>query len=354
MNPILEKMRVYLLIALGTLLFPILLFPRRKNKQMRVLVYPQLTRLGDLISATPVLRALKEYDENVHVAVAVSPKTAGILIHHPLVDELLILENEEYLSFFGIFRFFKKVRDGHFDWGFNIAASTLGTLSLLFGGVSRRVKITRSGRPLSEQLSDWMNSVCVPHTDGEYLPELYVRTVAALGVPAPSEIRKEVGIYNSDEEAVEKIFARERVPVNATLIGIGVSAGNAIKEWPVERFAELARQVSLIDENYHFVFIGTEADRGKVAIARAHVQGRSTAILDVPLQQLPALIKRFALYIAADSGPIHIAEAVGTPLIDIAGPVASYELSPRGNRAVVLTPAGIEPSVFAFRESGSV
>ena len=93
-----------ILIIIGVVCYPIfaiLVSRRRKNYKKyapRILIIPQLTRIGDLICATPVFRQIKEKYPHCHLAVLVTPKIAGIIKNNPHLDEIILLEDKEYLE----------------------------------------------------------------------------------------------------------------------------------------------------------------------------------------------------------------------------------------------------------------
>ena len=355
MNRLIERLRFYLLIALAPLWRAFL--PRRRvASPRRVLIIPQLTRIGDLICTTPALIALKERYPDAHLAVVVAEyaHTEELIARNPAVDEVVVLKNDEYLEFFGLARFFRRVRAGRYDIAVNLAASTMGTLIGVFGRIPRRVKITRAGRPLSEALTDWLATDAVRYREGEYLPALYVRALAPLGVaPAPLP-PKEVFRSPEGERKAEAFVRSFGLSQGELLIGMSVSAGEDIKEWGVEKFAELATRL-LARYRARVVLVGAPADRKKMEAVRAGIGAEPSRValtLSFSLAELPSLLARCSLFISADTGPVHIADALRVPLIDIMGPVDPAEQAPRGSHARVIAPRGIPPTIFALRPAG--
>lgn len=337
MNPFLEKFRVYLLIFFAFLFYPIfvgLIFLRardKKGKKLKILVIPQLTRIGDLICATPVFREIKNKYPESFLAVVVTPKISGIIKNNPRIDEIIILENEEYLRFFGLLKFFKKIREKNFDWVFCVSASVMGTLISFYGLVHNRAKIVRQQRTFSEILTDWLNDYQLEYKGKGNLPRFYLRILKFIGIDEPKEVIKEIFVSKSGEEKAERFLREKNISQNDLIIGIGTTAGNKIKEWPEERFRELAKKL-IGKYNAKIIFINPK---------------------DFSLEEFPSLMKRFKLFISADCGPIHIAHALGVPLIDIIGPVDPSEQAPTGENCVIVKPpANIKPTIFAMKPAG--
>ena len=351
MSPLLEKIRIYLLLIIAFFAFPTFALRARlrsKKDGLRILIFPQLTRIGDLVCMTPVFRSIKEKYPESSLSVLVTPKTAGIIKNNPCIDHIILLEDREYLDFFGLLRFFRKISDRRFTHSFNLATSTLGTLTVLFGLIPNRVKISRKNRPFAELLSDWMNTERVLYKSGDYLPELYLDALKCLGVKGIA--KKEVFTDRGSDELVQKKFSELNLEGN--IVGISVTAGNKVKEWPTERFGDLANRL-LKESGVSVVFIGAPSDVEKMKEAAKYTDSRAKVISDVPLIALPSLIKKLSLFISADTGATHIAEALEIPLIDIVGPVDPREQAPRGDTSIVLTPPkSIPPTIFALRPPG--
>lgn len=117
------------------------------------------------------------------------------------------------------------------------------------------------------------------------------------------------------------------------LVGVHVNGGRPIKQWPSDRFGELARR--LIDrQGATIVLTGTAGDRElldsiKAGLAPARVVDASGA---VDLSALAALIERMDLLITGDTGPMHLAHAVDVPTVSIFGPSDPVRYAPPGDR----------------------
>jgi ADP-heptose:LPS heptosyltransferase len=135
-------------------------------------------------------------------------------------------------------------------------------------------------------------------------------------------------------------------------VGIAPAAGNPVKQWLPERVAALADRI-VADGGARVVFIGSEADRGLVgAILERMAASSRAASIDAAgafgLQDLPGLLSRLTLLISADSGPLHIAEAVGVPAVIIGGPADLSERDLRTEHILVQPDLPCVPCVSAF------
>jgi ADP-heptose:LPS heptosyltransferase len=106
------------------------------------------------------------------------------------------------------------------------------------------------------------------------------------------------------------------------LIAVHVAGGRAIKQWPIERFAETATRLAH-ETDARIIFTGSTADRALVAQAMGELPAGTPALslaADLPLPVVGAILERSRLLVTGDTGPMHLAAAVGTPVVGVFGP----------------------------------
>jgi ADP-heptose:LPS heptosyltransferase len=118
-----------------------------------------------------------------------------------------------------------------------------------------------------------------------------------------------------------------------TTIGLQVSAGRAIKQWPEERFRTIAERL-VRDRGAAIVLAGSPADRAQVdAVLSALPPERAMDLSGgTPLLTVAAVLERLDLFVTGDTGPMHLAHLVGTPVVAIFGPSEPRRYAPRGCR----------------------
>lgn len=320
----------------------------RDEGKLRILVIPQLTRIGDIVCSTPVFRAVKIAYPNSHLAVLVSKKAAGIIKNNSRIDELITYEDYNFLGLMG------KIRRNYFNWSICLSGTSLATLLVFLGLVPRRVKLTRDERPISEILTDWLANFKLRYKHHTYAAGFYLKLLEFIGIKNPEEI-KEVFVSSRGEKKAEEFLRQNNISQNHLLIGISLTAGNKVKEWGDDNFKELAKQ--LVEKyNAKIIFLGAKSDEERIDKAIFDLDKNNfLKAIDFSLEDLPSLIKRLKLLIAVDTGPIYIAHALKIPLIDIIGPVDPTEQPPEDEASVLVRPpAHIKPSSFVFKKPGSV
>jgi heptosyltransferase-2 len=145
----------------------------------------------------------------------------------------------------------------------------------------------------------------------------------------------------ADPAAAQALLEREGLAIQRPLVGIHPSGGRTIKQWPVERWREVARRLQE-DQGATVVVTGGAGD---AALARAVGEGLPRPVIDLAgrlsVAETMAVIGALDLFLSPDTGPMHMACAMGTPSVAVFGPSAaerysSAELSPRPRRHVVV------------------
>ncbi len=156
----------------------------------------------------------------------------------------------------------------------------------------------------------------------EYVPQQYLNLLKPLGIESTDTSKYCV----CTPEA--KMFAQKHIKTRSEefAIGYALGAGNSIKQWPIENFVKLFRDIIVQYPKAHFYIIGGEKEK---EISNSFLKSLSDKELvyitdftdKLSLDELKACISQFDLCIGVDTGPIYIAEAYNVQLVDIIGPV---------------------------------
>jgi lipopolysaccharide heptosyltransferase II len=166
----------------------------------------------------------------------------------------------------------------------------------------------------------------------------YLLVAARLGAPSGGQAAPafRLRILPEDHKAVADLLARHGVSEKTRWIAINPFARWPTKRWPPESFARVADQIQQQGWG-RAVLLGGRGDRSQ---AQEIVQRMHTAAVDVtgetPIKLLPALLKSAAVLLTNDSGPMHIAAAVGTPVVALFGPTNPSRTGPYGSRHTIL------------------
>lgn len=329
-------------IILTILTFPLTssIAQRRNTAQKRVLVIPQFGRIGDIICSTPVFYNIKKEFPDSRLYVLISRKALGILKNNPQIDELIL--KEDY-SFFGLIR---KLQKEKISWSINLSATSQNTCLVVLSLIQNRIKTIVETPPITERLTDWMSNHRLLYKNHTFLPQHHINLLRFMNIANP-KLTMEIGLNPVAEIKAEQFIHQRKV------VGISISAGNTIKEWGDDNFKELCKR--FLKKNIAIAVIGSNDDKKRIDnFVQSINNPLCFSATNFNLEELPSLIKRLAVYIAVDTGPIYIAHTLKTPLIDIIGPVDPLEQPPKDDRSLQVLPRGnVSPSSFVFKRRGT-
>lgn len=338
--------RTFVLAVLTTLSLPWLLLAAwlrslSPTRPRRVLII-QAAKIGDLLCMTPLFRALHEHGD--HVTVLCLQRTAPVLAGNPCVQDTLILDDDRFKGFRGALRLWRAFFQGRF--AVTITPFPASSLSMMGLWAAAPVCIYTRGRVIS-LMERWFRLFYSLRTRYRRHTRTYdhYMTLARLAGAQAAPYRHEFFLREEEQqEAAAWLRARGIGPRFAAL---SLRAGNTLKEWPVERFAAVARHI-IERHKLPVVFLDTDARVTGEALTALGNTASAFEAHDLSLRQLAALIAHSSLFVSVDTGPLYMAHAFGVPLVDIVGPVDPLEQPPPDGEkaAIVLPPAPIQPISF--------
>ena len=289
------------------------------HRAMRVesILIFSFSHIGDAVLSTCVIPPLQRHFPDARISVLVGPKSCNILWGDVRISELIIYDNRgAHAGLSGKRRLIRELKTRKFDLIVDLRDSFW----------SRFIDGTRWGMPSSRR---YTASYRESHAVDRYLGILSAHGVESEG--AAPEIR----LLKSEERSAAAFLSRNGVLERNMIIGIHPGGGWSYKLWPVERFAALGEFLSQRYGAKILVFSGP--DEAPLQEQMAYLM-KSTPILvkDVGLRELSALIQRCNIYIGNDTGPMHIAAAVGTRVIAIFGPTSAVRSGPYGSQHIVI------------------
>ncbi len=295
--------------------------------------------LGDAVMTTPALQRLREAKPRAQITLLTHAKLADLWRHHPALDNVIEFTNKEGLG--GVVR---KVRAGRFDTALIFPNSPRAALETFLARVPERIGISRGWRNL------FLTRTIRPHpgilpmrkrpaaevrqlsgAEGASGPTDYLKTehqlhhylalAAAMGAN-PSVLPPRLEVTDAEVAAVRERFGF-RAPAGVPLLGINAGAEyGPAKRWPKERFIEAAVELQR-STGCHWWILGGKADVELATSIANEITAAKTGSPDsirvlagqTSLRELCAALKACRLVITNDTGPMHVAAAVGTRVI---------------------------------------
>jgi len=315
---------------------------RTKPKEIATVIVVLTGKLGDVVCGTPVLRALRIHIPKAQIVLAGDGTLQKTLLEHShLFDAYCDLSEKGVL---------KNIRSFHANAACVTGPSFVPSALLYLAGIPLiTAPVVMNGfSPAETRLYKILQKLllCFPLEKGAYMPRERLRALEALGIHT-DDTKKQLGFSDEAKLRIDTFFREQKIEKRDFLIGISTSAGNRIKEWPIERFVEI---VDYLMSTYKVkvVVFGGKDDSARVDLVINGSRYKESLVNTqglFSLDELKACMSRLALFISVDTGPIYIAEAFSVPTIDIIGPMDEHEQPPRGALHRVIVPQRTKPEL---------
>lgn len=299
-----------------------------EHMNYRRILFIKPSSLGDIVHALPTLAALRRKFPEAHLAWLVKRQWAGLVERVEGLDRVWPVGP----GLGGWLSEVPRLRAEGFDLAVDLQGLLRSALIARLAGCPTRVGFAngREGSPLF-----YTQRVPVPTVE-MHAVDRYLLVADAVGAGTREKPQCRFAISSADREQVAEVLRRHGLKPGSAWIAMNVSARWPTKRWPLESFAAVADR--LHDEGAgQIVLIGGPDDR---ADARAAKTLMKTAPVDVTgatdVGLLPALLQSASLLVTNDSGPMHVAAAVGTPVVALFGPTSSVRTGPYGTGHRVL------------------
>lgn len=276
------------------------------------------TGIGDTIWGTPAIRALKEHFPGINIRVLAKAGGAEIFRENPLINRIFVFRK----GVANLFSLFRELRRGHFDTVvvFHATDRIIWLMAYLTGAG----KIIGSKRHSKEIDFVITQPVEIPHnTHAIHARHLLIRE---LGVKSDS---KKIELFIADQEKRHiNTFLKEcGIRQDSFVIGFQPGAAKPYKRWPEKNFIKLGKMLSANRDNIRIIITGNNREKElaqKIAneISAISLAGKLT------LLETSAVIERCNIFITNDTGPMHIAVALETPIIALFSATGEENIAP--------------------------
>lgn len=282
-------------------------------KPRRILLI-RTDRIGDVALSTPAIKAVRDRYPDAYIAFMVRPCAKDIVEGNPCLDEVIIYEKEgTHKGFFSTLLFALNIRKKRFDTAIILHPTNRAHIIAFAAGIPNRIGWNRK---LPFLLTKAVKDEKFLGKKHEFAYTLDI--LREIGIKT-EEGTLSISVKKSDDESINSKLSSMGVLNSDLLIAVHPSASCPSKRWPPERFASL---INRLKKSYDLRFVLVSGPEEKAHAAR--LKGMlECGVLDFSGQtsvgELAALLKKCALFISNDSGPVHIAAAVGTPSVVIFG-----------------------------------
>jgi len=297
--------------------------------------------VGDAVLAIPAMKAVRARFPDAEITLLIRPWVAGLFTSAPFVDK--VWSETKPSSLADWIRVTREIRNRQFDLALLLPNSFESALMMFAGGVPQRIGYATDGR-------QWMLTNAVTTApQSRHQVHYYLDLVKTLSA-TPDRPSIEIEATSDERSTARRLLAAEGIPHDAPFLVLnpGAAYGSA-KRWHEHQFANVADSLAR-EFGLHVAIIGSEAERG-IANQICERMISATAVLSgkTSLETLIGVLAESSLMITNDSGPMHVAAALGVSTVAIFGSTDETVTGPYGPRARVVKHA-VECSPCLLRE----
>jgi len=302
----------------------------------RILVI-KLRYLGDVLLTTPVFDALRSRYPEAFIAAVVNKGTEDMLTKNPAIDHIFTLERDSRLfsDLQKQFKLIKEIRNRHFDIVLELTHNDRAAVLACLSGARRRFSYSsRKKKRLHRRL---LLTDLIPVSRNFHVIDKHLEMAKALDC---SFLPTKPSLYWSpqDQTACEEILKRNGVSEELPYVVLHPSSTAIHKVWTVEGYAALCDY--LADKKAVQTILICGKDEVEDRLNREICDRAKSTPLNLggklSLKQTAVLLSKALLFIGIDSGPMHMAAAVDTPVLAIFGPSRSWRWGPWGKGQVIV------------------
>ncbi len=289
---------------------------------MRILI-SRLSAVGDCILTMPVACAIRRAIPEAHISWLVQKGPSSLIEPHECVDETVVVPRGWLKSLSEIRRVRSALRQLNCDWVIDAQSLTKSAVAPWLARISDRAAFAP---PQGRELAPWLATHKIVRT-ADHVVDAYLQLLRPLGIEG-DEVEFRVPRPSNVQSRVDQWQRKQRLPDNYILMNPG--AGWDSKIWPWERYGQLARR---IEHQYGIRTVVVWAGPREEVWAHQIVELSESAAVMAPatsLLELAEVSRRATMFVGSDTGPLHLAAAVGTRCVGLYGTTQPSDCGPYG------------------------
>ena len=303
-------------------------------------------QLGDVVLSLPALREIRKRFADARITVAVGKSAAEIVRLANVADEVLAVDRvglrdgSKLVSIVRLFKLVKQVRNAHYDFVIDLHSLSETNILGFLSGAPKRLYSRRPPRSLDFLANFEPRPPIEEDHRKRHLADRYLDVLQPLGVSVAERMPR-LHTRSTDDATIDKLLRKSKADSGSPLVGIFPGAGHPTRRWPLNKFAELADYLVRNDGVRVILFLGPEEASLAHDVKKQFPE--SIIVLDkLTIPQLAGAQARLAAFISNDTGPMHIAAAVGPPVVVLLQKRAPTTYLPIGDRHKFISHVSIE------------
>jgi lipopolysaccharide heptosyltransferase I len=304
---------------------------------MRVAIV-RLTSLGDVVHTLPVAHAIRSHAPDAHVVWLAEEAARPLLVDNPSVDAFVSVPIRRWqkqlrnpFGVAGVVGEFRTLRDQLRSLRLDAVIDVQGLLkSAIFALAPRApVRVGFAWRHAREPLSSLsLTHRVTPPSSAVHVVDKNLSLLAPLGI-APRDVQFPLPRFAAERERIEAWLGERHLSTGDRVVALLPATRRPSKQWASDAYLELARRLRRAAAVRILVPVGP----GEEALAELFAQELAEGYVPMPTSSIPELVelvRRASLVVGNDTGPLHIAAAVGVPTIGLFGPTSALRNGPYG------------------------
>ena len=296
-------------------------------RQIKRVLFVRIDRIGDMVLSTPVFKSLKAANPLLEITILASSGNSPLLVNNPNVDHMISYNPAKGLQ--SLLSVIGKLRNNKFDLAIDPYDNYRLTSALIvfLSGAKWRVGYSCYGREI------FFNIKVERPPDDTHFIDVVLNSIEPLGIATKDRV-PEIFITKDEEKKGREWLAQTGIE-NKPIVGIHPGAYYESQRWPTEYYADF---IVRLRENRDFeaILFGGPSDSSVINHIKSRLNGKIPICEDKDLRRVLALISECKLFICNNSGPLHMAAALGVPTISFMGPSQKVRWWPAGEKHIVL------------------
>lgn len=308
---------------------------------MKILIV-KLSALGDVVHTLPALNALRKKYPHAHITWLVETAAADIIRDHPALDTMIVSKRKEWIrnieegewfnTIKNIGAFIRTLRNTRYDMVIDFQGLFKSGILVALCKGDRKIGYDQTREESYRFLTERMP----PFDLNQHAILRYLNLLKASGITNNNDIIFGIPVKDNERQKAHLLLKQYRWHEGNRFIAINPMAKWKTKLWVPQKFAALADQI-IKKHKVSVVFTGSQEDQKAVQEITSLMQEKGINLSGkTDLLTLAALYEKADCLISTDTGPMHVAAAMGTPVIALFGPTASWRTGPFGSGHTIM------------------
>ncbi|MBN1353025.1 lipopolysaccharide heptosyltransferase II [candidate division KSB1 bacterium] len=296
---------------------------------MQKILIIKLRAIGDVLLSTIVISNLRGAYPDAQIDFLTEAPAKDVVAGNPDLNRIIVFDLNKIRSM-GFWkglqenlRFISALRKTRYDMVFDFFGNPRSALLTLMSRAKQRIGYNWRARQLA------YNVVVQSRAASVHEAEFHLDALTALGIPI-IDGQLHFPIPDAAKNFANQFFEENNLD-RAFTVGINASGGWSAKKWLPEYFAELADRL-MAELDAKIILLWGPGELPETEKLARLIRHEATIIPETDLKQLGAILEKCSLVVSNDSGPMHIAAAIGTPTVGIFGPTDPKKQGPYGSQ----------------------